>query len=187
MRRRALQSLKRIIAILSVLLLIIMLVVLIRSLDIGSSPNQQPVPTAQSTSAVVNEIVAEPTAHSRDNIDEATNVEPPVLTPLEHLKSLPIQVALISGHAQFDSGAICTDENGEVRLREVDINAMITELVIAQLEAANLEVVPLHEHDQRLYGLEASLLVSLHSDSCIDASIPTPPNNLSTQRPSPMI
>jgi len=80
------------------------------------------------------------------------------------------EVALISGHAGFDSGAVCEDERGRVTLTEAEINANIAKLVAKRLRKAGADVVILDEYDDGLEGLQADLLVSLHADSCIDAS-----------------
>jgi len=78
-------------------------------------------------------------------------------------------VALISGHAGYDSGAICGDSNSPT-LVEVEVVARIAELVQSELEEAGLAVLLLEEYDERLDRLEAELLLSLHADSCIAAS-----------------
>ena len=80
------------------------------------------------------------------------------------------EIALISGHAGFDSGAVCEDERGRVTLTEAEINADIAKLVAKRLRKAGADVVILEEYDDRLENLEADLLISLHADSCIDAS-----------------
>ncbi|MBE2239184.1 MAG: N-acetylmuramoyl-L-alanine amidase [Caldilineaceae bacterium] len=80
------------------------------------------------------------------------------------------QVALISGHAGNDSGAVCEDADGAVLVTEAAINANIADLVAARLRHAGADVVILDEYDARLQGLHAAVLVSLHADSCIDAS-----------------
>jgi N-acetylmuramoyl-L-alanine amidase len=80
------------------------------------------------------------------------------------------QIALISGHAGNDSGAICTDAAGQVIVTEAKITATITELVANQLRRAGAQVVVLDEFDSRLAGLQTELLVSVHADSCIEAS-----------------
>lgn len=81
----------------------------------------------------------------------------------------PKQVALISGHAGFDSGAVCMDDDGEVTLTEAAVNANIVEIVAQRLRQhpLGLEVTILDEKDERLSGLQADLLLSLHSDSCV--------------------
>jgi N-acetylmuramoyl-L-alanine amidase len=80
------------------------------------------------------------------------------------------QIALISGHAGYDSGAVCEDEAGNVSLREVDVNAEVAELTARRLRRAGADVMILDEFDPRLEGLQADVLISLHADSCIDAS-----------------
>lgn len=80
------------------------------------------------------------------------------------------QIAVISGHAGNDSGAVCTDANGEATVTEAAIIAAIVERLERQLQWAGANVVILNEFDDRLAGLQADLLLSLHADSCIDAS-----------------
>lgn len=82
----------------------------------------------------------------------------------------PQQVALISGHAGYDPGAVCTDANGATLLTEAEINARVAELVAQRLRRAGVGVVILAEYDERLENLTAPLLLSLHADSCIDLS-----------------
>ena len=80
------------------------------------------------------------------------------------------QVALISGHAGNDSGAVCLDDGGNVLVTEAQINAEVSSQVAQRLRRAGADVVILDEFDRRLDGLRADLLLSLHADSCIDAS-----------------
>ncbi|NJN83882.1 MAG: N-acetylmuramoyl-L-alanine amidase [Caldilineaceae bacterium] len=80
------------------------------------------------------------------------------------------QISLISGHAGSDSGAICSDSNGQLLLTEADVNASIAAQVAERLRRAGADVLVLEEFDDRLTGLHADVLLSLHADSCIDAS-----------------
>lgn len=80
------------------------------------------------------------------------------------------QVALISGHAGNDSGAICEDANGQPTLQEADVNAAVARLAAERLRQAGADVAILNEYDPQLEGLRADVLLSLHSDSCIDES-----------------
>lgn len=80
------------------------------------------------------------------------------------------QIAIISGHAGNDSGAVCTDTNGQPIVTEAAIVAAITNRVASQLRRGGANVTVLDEFDSRLAGLQADLLVSLHADSCIEAS-----------------
>ncbi len=80
------------------------------------------------------------------------------------------QIALISGHAGSDSGAVCEDETGRITLREVDVNARVAELAARRLRRAGADVMILEEYDPRLAGLRVDVLISLHADSCVEAS-----------------
>jgi N-acetylmuramoyl-L-alanine amidase len=80
------------------------------------------------------------------------------------------RVALISGHAGFDSGAICEDSTGGVTLTEAEVVAEITRLTAKRLRRAGYTVLVLEEYDQQLDGLQAAALLSLHADSCLPAS-----------------
>lgn len=82
----------------------------------------------------------------------------------------PKQIALISGHAGFDSGAVCTDVYKNVTLTEAEVNARIAQLVANSLSTnpTLLTVTILDEKDERLNGLRADVMLSLHSDSCVD-------------------
>lgn len=80
------------------------------------------------------------------------------------------QLVLISGHAGNDSGATCEDKNGNTTLQEVDINAAVAEAAAERLRKAGATVTIMQEFDSRLEGLKADALLSIHADSCIDAS-----------------
>jgi len=79
-------------------------------------------------------------------------------------------IAIVSGHAGNDSGAICIDDAGNPTVTEQAINATIANLVAQQLARQGATVTILNEFDERLNDLRADLLVSLHADSCIGAS-----------------
>jgi N-acetylmuramoyl-L-alanine amidase len=80
------------------------------------------------------------------------------------------QVALISGHAGNDSGAVCTDDAGNVLVTEAQINADVSARVAQRLRRAGADVMLLEEFDPRLEGLQVDVMLSLHADSCIEAS-----------------
>ncbi|MEM7535537.1 MAG: N-acetylmuramoyl-L-alanine amidase [Chloroflexota bacterium] len=82
----------------------------------------------------------------------------------------PPYVAIISGHAAYDPGAVCTDASGQAVLTEAEINATIAKLVVARLQRFGVDVLLLNEYDPRLNRLPADVLLSLHSDSCIAQS-----------------
>jgi N-acetylmuramoyl-L-alanine amidase len=82
-------------------------------------------------------------------------------TPLPQLR-----IGIVAGHNGNDSGAVCTDENGQVTLKEADVNLKIAELVQKSLVAQGFQVDLLNEFDTRLNGYRAVALISIHNDSC---------------------
>lgn len=77
-----------------------------------------------------------------------------------------LRIGIVAGHNGNDSGAVCTDENGNVTLAEADVNKTIADLVRGKLQARNYQVDLLNEFDTRLNGYRAVALVSIHNDSC---------------------
>jgi len=77
-----------------------------------------------------------------------------------------LRVGIVAGHNGNDSGAICTDDNGEVTLTEADVNLEIAMQVRDSLVAQGYQVDLLNEFDTRLNGYRAVALVSIHNDSC---------------------
>jgi len=75
------------------------------------------------------------------------------------------QVAIISGHRGFDSGAVCEDG-----LMEAAINEAIATRVVQKLQDEGVNALLLDEYDPRLQGLHARALLSIHADSCINQS-----------------
>lgn len=86
------------------------------------------------------------------------------------LRAANRQIALVSGHAGNDSGAVCEDAAGAVTLTEAAVNAAVVERTAATLRSAGASVTILDEFDPRLDGLQADLFLSIHADSCVDAS-----------------
>jgi N-acetylmuramoyl-L-alanine amidase len=77
-----------------------------------------------------------------------------------------LRIGIVAGHAGSDSGAVCVDEDGQVTLREVDVNYEIAALVQKSLVSRGYQVDLLNEFDTRLNGYRAVALVSIHNDSC---------------------
>jgi N-acetylmuramoyl-L-alanine amidase len=77
-----------------------------------------------------------------------------------------LRIGIVAGHNGNDSGAVCTNANGEVDLKEADVNLKIAELVQKSLEAQGFQVDLLNEFDTRLNGYRAVALISIHNDSC---------------------
>ncbi len=83
-------------------------------------------------------------------------------------------VGILVGHwsaedAVQDVGAVC-EENGVVTHTELQANQKVTDIVIPRLEELGARVTRLYELDERLNGLSVNLALSLHADSCIDAT-----------------
>lgn len=70
-------------------------------------------------------------------------------------------IGIVSGHLGNDPGAVC--ENGTT---EADVNLRIATLVQQQLNALGYRTDLLEEKDARLKGYKATMLVSIHNDSC---------------------
>ncbi len=77
-----------------------------------------------------------------------------------------LRIGIVAGHNGNDSGAVCTDENGNVNLTEADVNLKIANIVRDRLISLGYQVDLLNEFDTRLSGYRAVALVSIHNDSC---------------------
>jgi N-acetylmuramoyl-L-alanine amidase len=71
------------------------------------------------------------------------------------------RIGIVAGHWGNDSGAVCADG-----LTEEKVNLRIATLVQQYLIAEGFEVDLLQEFDKRLQLYQASVLVSIHNDSC---------------------
>jgi N-acetylmuramoyl-L-alanine amidase len=77
-----------------------------------------------------------------------------------------LRIGIVAGHSGNDSGAICTDQNGEISLTEAEVNLSIATLVQKKLVDRGFQVDLLNEFDTRLNGYRAVAIVSIHNDSC---------------------
>ncbi len=102
---------------------------------------------------------------SWDEWSIAQNVVLPVPVPI-----INDRVAIISGHSGYDSGAICADAAGNTVLTEAAVNADVADRAAAMLRKDGTEVAILEEYDPRITNIEADALLSIHADSCINAS-----------------
>ena len=101
--------------------------------------------------------------------DQLRLILTPQPTPADLTDNTPqpqLRIGIVAGHSGNDSGAVCTDENGNVDLTEADVNLKIAELVKNKLEALSYQVDLLNEFDTRLNGYRAVTLISIHNDSC---------------------
>ena len=73
----------------------------------------------------------------------------------------PLRVAIIAGHKDSDSGAVCDDG-----LTEASITLDITNRVLINLARLGVTGDILSEFDSRLTGYQSDAVVSIHADSC---------------------
>lgn len=90
---------------------------------------------------------------------------PAVANWLAGARSDSPQVALVAGHWQSDSGAVCDDG-----LQEVDLNLQIARRVATLLRQQGYRVEVLPEFSPKLNGYRAAAFLSIHCDSCVDLS-----------------
>jgi N-acetylmuramoyl-L-alanine amidase len=118
---------------------------------------------------------ASPTAAAAGTPHSEIHVGLPTLTPV----SLPAgvtptappaipsnRVALIAGHWQYDTGAVCPDGRMEV---EVTTDVAARAKAILEARGYDVEILPEHDPDvpgPPLQGYRAAALVSIHADSC---------------------
>ncbi len=86
----------------------------------------------------------------------AIQLDFPTATPAPHQR-----IGIVSGHYKNDSGATCPDG-----LTEASVNFKIATLVQNMLVKEGYDVDLLAEKDARLTEYQASVLVSIHNDSC---------------------
>jgi len=70
-------------------------------------------------------------------------------------------IGLVAGHKGNDSGSVCSDG-----LTEQSVNEKVAYLVQKNLVDKGFDVDVLNEFDTKLTGYQASVLLSIHSDSC---------------------
>jgi N-acetylmuramoyl-L-alanine amidase len=88
--------------------------------------------------------------------DEMVGEIQPTTTP----SSSP-RIGLVAGHWGHDSGTVCSDG-----LTEESVNLDIATRVKEQLTEAGYEVDLMQEFDRKLFEYQASVLISIHNDSC---------------------
>ena len=72
-----------------------------------------------------------------------------------------ITIGIVSGHMGLDSGTVCDDGT-----TEADTNFKIATLVQQKLNTLGYKTDLLQEKDPRLQGYKATMLLSIHNDSC---------------------
>lgn len=89
--------------------------------------------------------------------------EPPTETPTP----TPPVIAIIVGHRNNDSGAVC-EGNEYAGLQEAQVTASVVGELMERLQDEGYTVIDLDEFDERQYGLQATALISIHVDSCVN-------------------
>lgn len=153
----------------------------------GAVPASTPAPMALNATPTVGAmgempstpVQAEPTAvvfPTATVILETPTPAPPTTTPeptftpappTPTFTPTPPLVAIIVGHRNNDSGAICEGNEYE-GLQEAQVTSAVAEELVPRLEDSGYSVITLDEFDQRQYGLQASAVVSIHADSCVN-------------------
>ena len=87
-------------------------------------------------------------------------IEENSINPTKSSKQNPT-VGIVAGHWGSDSGAVCSDG-----LTEKEVNLNIASFVQKYLAEEGFEVDLLQEFDPKLKNYEASILLSIHADSC---------------------
>jgi N-acetylmuramoyl-L-alanine amidase len=129
-----------------------------------ASPTQAADPPVIETATVT--VTSIPTATLAPSVTpEPTATETPV--PTATATPVPLKVAIIAGHRNNDSGAVC-ERGPYAGLHEVHVTTAVTTKLVGLLEARGYEVLDLDEFDPRLIGLIADTLISIHADSCVD-------------------
>lgn len=71
-------------------------------------------------------------------------------------------IGIVAGHYGYDPGAVCPNN-----VTEAELNLEIATLVQKMLTDQGFEVDLLQEFDDRLWGYQAAVVVSIHLDSCL--------------------
>lgn len=87
---------------------------------------------------------------------------PPLAGLLAGIGGDAAQVALLAGHWQSDSGAVCPDG-----LQEAEVNLAVARQAAALLREEGYRTEVLPEFAPKLVGFRAGAFVAIHSDSCV--------------------
>lgn len=71
-----------------------------------------------------------------------------------------------NGQQSLDVGAVC-DEGTASQLTELEVNLEVAQRVVFELQRIGYEADLLQEWDERLYGYQADVLLSIHADACL--------------------
>ena len=91
-------------------------------------------------------------------VEGGTNLEP-MLDPAD--QAAWNKIGIVAGHYGSDPGAVCPDG-----ITEVELNLAIATLVQKDLTDRGYQVDLLEEFDDRLWGYQGAVVISIHLDSC---------------------
>lgn len=102
-------------------------------------------------------------AGSGESLSAPIHKEAPARPVSQRFKQTPgpLHIAIIAGHMNHDSGAVCEDG-----LTEADVNLKAAHSVVASLQARGIPAEVFSEFDPRLEAYSGTALVSIHADSC---------------------
>jgi N-acetylmuramoyl-L-alanine amidase len=94
----------------------------------------------------------------------------PTLTPVPEAP----RIGIVAGHwwldedgqPSLDVGGVC-DEGTVRQLTELEINLEVAQRVVYELQRAGYDAELLQEWDERLYGYQSDVLLSIHADACL--------------------
>ncbi len=118
--------------------------------------------------------VAPQVVHTRGPTPRATIHS--TLTPVPTGTSVPRvpRIGVVAGHwwldeagkQSLDVGAVC-DEGTSYQLTELEVNLELAQRIVFELSRAGYQADLLQEWDERLYGYQADVLLSIHADACL--------------------
>lgn len=115
-----------------------------------------------------------PTATKPRTKTETLLLVPATYEPTPTLGPGVPRIGIVAGHwwleedgkQSRDVGAVC-DEGTSSQLTEVEINLELAKRVFFELHKVGYDTDLLQEWDERLYGYQADVLVSIHADACL--------------------
>lgn len=160
----------------SLLLIVAALMLVTRDLN-GTEAAQAPEPDLREVTPITNVSSsgsATPIANEPSIFDMTASATPTMtIMPTSTLINIPTTspqgatVAIVAGHRNSDSGAICEIPPYQ-GLQEVHITTNVTTELVALLTEKGYRVLDLDEFDDRIMGLKADAFISIHADSCVN-------------------
>ena len=119
---------------------------------------------SDSTATLIPQAITTPTAIGTSTLVPVATTTFSAPPPLDGTAKT---IAVVAGHRNNDSGAICETEPYE-GLQEVEVTTAVSTHLVGLLSNAGYTVLDLDEFDSRINGLVADVFLSIHADSCVD-------------------